>query len=137
MKVSIHPAVFFGGALLLCVAWLWLRPMPPLQSLATQNVVRPAAPARAPVALAAAVLARYAGRYELDSSMDVTMTVEDGRIFAQTSGSPLLELFAESATEFYVKDSSVGLTFEVDAEGQVEGFVVHLPTGNLTAARVH
>jgi hypothetical protein len=136
MKPSIHPAVFFGGALLLCVAWLWLRPAPPLQSLATPGVVRPAGPPRAPVGVAAAVLARYAGSYELDSTTTVTISVEDRRLFAQASGSPLLELLAASDTEFFLKDSDVELTFEVDAQGNAEGFIVRLPNGDLTAERV-
>jgi hypothetical protein len=136
MKPRIHSAAFFSGSLLLCVVWLWLRPAPPLQSLATPEMTHPAGPPRARVALAAAVLARYAGSYELDSAMSVTMSVEDGRLFAQADGSPLLELFAASATEFFLKDSAVELAFELDAHGSVEGFVVRLPNGNLTAERV-
>ena len=135
MRPSIHPAVFFGGALLLCVVWLWLRPAPPLQSLAPQGLLLPAGPPRAPVGLAAAVLARYAGTYDLNST-SVTVRVEDRRLFAQVSGSPLLELFAASDTEFFLKDGNVEVTFELDEQGAVEGFVVHLPSGDLTAERV-
>lgn len=135
MKLSIHPAVFFGSALLLCIVWLWLRPAPPLQSLAPQGVLRSAGPPRAPVALAAAVLARYAGTYDLDST-PVTISVEGGRLFAQMNGSPLLELFAASEKQFFLKNSDVEVTFEVDDQDDAEGFVVRLPNGDLTAERI-
>ena len=135
MKLSIHPAVFFSSALLLCVVWLWLRPAPPLESLVPQRVVRPAGPPRASVALAAAVLDRYAGTYDLGSTT-VTLSVEGWRLFAQANGSPLLELFAASEKQFFLKNSDVEITFELDDRGDVRGFVLRLPDGDLTAERI-
>lgn len=71
------------------------------------------------------LLAKYAGVYALGPGVDVTMTVEDGRLMTQITGQPKLELFAESETKFFLKVVEAQTEFFVDASGAVTHMVIH------------
>lgn len=71
------------------------------------------------------VLAKYAGTYELGPGVDVTITVDGGRLMTQITGQPKFELFAESETKFFLKVVEAQVEFFVDTSGAVTHIVVH------------
>jgi len=71
------------------------------------------------------VLAKYAGTYELGPGVDVTMTVEGGRLMTQITGQPKFELFAESETRFFLKVVEAQVEFFTDASGAVTHLTIH------------
>jgi len=71
------------------------------------------------------VLAKYAGTYELGPGVEVTMTVEGGRLLTQITGQPKFELFAESENRFFLKVVEAQVEFFTDASGAVTHLVIH------------
>lgn len=68
---------------------------------------------RKEIALPAAA-ARFAGVYEMAPKVTMSVFVEGSRIFAQLSGQPRLEMFAESETAFFLKVVDAQITFSAD-----------------------
>lgn len=80
---------------------------------------------RRAVAVAPAVLERYAGRYRFEQpETEYTITLEDGTLWVLEPGFPEDPIFPESETSFFSKAFDVQLRFVVDAAGQVSGVVV-------------
>jgi len=71
------------------------------------------------------VLAKYAGTYELGPGVEVTMTVEGGRLMTQITGQPKFELFAEAENRFFLKVVEAQVEFFTDASGAVTHLVIH------------
>lgn len=90
---------------------------------------------RKTVAVPETVLRQYVGAYKLDAARTLTITYEAGRLFLQVTGQPKFELFAESATQFFLKTVDAQLTFHKDAAGKVTQVVVH-QGGNHVAKRI-
>jgi hypothetical protein len=80
-----------------------------------QPVPRGYAPAveRTEVEVASEILQTYVGAYELSDELTITVTLENGA------------LFAESETEFFLKVANVQLTFTKDDAGEVDAVVLH------------
>jgi hypothetical protein len=130
--------VFFIGSLLLCAAWLSLRPAPPAPvTSAAAFAARAAAHARErkTIELSADVLSRYVGSYRLDESIEISMQLDAGRLFAVTPNTPRYELKPTSEKEFYVADLDADVVFASDGSGRVLSFTASLPTGTITAKR--
>lgn len=64
------------------------------------------------IALAPAVLDRYAGSYRFSPNDVVVVTREGDHLFVPAPGSGKLELFAESEHDFFLKALDVQITFE-------------------------
>lgn len=71
----------------------------------------PLAKSRPQVAVAAEVLEKYVGTYELVPSFRITVTRDGGRLFAQATGQPKFEIFPESETKFFYKVVPAQITF--------------------------
>jgi len=71
-----------------------------------------------------AKLAAYAGRYLVNPDRVLTVTAEGGRLFAEPTQSPKVELFAVSETAFVRQDANVRYTFAPDAEGKTAKLTV-------------
>ena len=87
--------------------------------------VRHPAPARPAVDVAADVLERYAGRYELTPQFVIEVTREGGILYAQATGQPRFRLFAASPTRFFLRVVEAEVEFTTDAAGNVTGLVLH------------
>ena len=59
----------------------------------------------------AAVLEPYVGEYELTPAFKITVTREAARLFAQATGQPRFEIFAQSESEFFLKVVDARITF--------------------------
>lgn len=84
----------------------------------------PAPAARAAIALPAAALDRLVGEYPLAPTFVLAVRREGARLFAQATGQPALELFADSPTTFFLRAVDARVEFQTDAAGAVTGLVL-------------
>ena len=80
---------------------------------------------RTEVRVSQAVLDAYAGRYELAPDFIITISREGEQLFAQATGQPRFELFAESETKFFAKVTEIQVTFVRAASGDVTELILH------------
>jgi CubicO group peptidase (beta-lactamase class C family) len=93
---------------------------------------------RAVVPVDPAVLARYAGVYEVAGLAKMTLTVKDGRLFAAVpvlTPDPL-ELMAQSQTRFFVQANGLDAEFVTDANGAPTKINIGGPFGRYEAKRM-
>jgi len=67
----------------------------------------------------------YVGEYELAPQFIVAITTEAGRIFAQATGQPRVEIFPESEVDYFLTVTDAQITFVKDADGRVSQLVLH------------
>jgi D-alanyl-D-alanine-carboxypeptidase/D-alanyl-D-alanine-endopeptidase len=81
------------------------------------------------------VLTKLVGEYPFTPAFVLTITEEDGKLYAQATGQPRFQLFAKSETEFFLKVVEASVTFEKDDSGTVTGLVFHQGGANQKAMR--
>lgn len=72
------------------------------------------------------ILADYAGTYELDKGVDLTITVENGQLMGQATGQGKTPIYAETETKFFLLAAPTSLDFVKDDHGKVTSVVLHL-----------
>ena len=77
------------------------------------------------ITLAPEVLKQYIGKYELQPGFILEVTVSDTQIFAQATGQPQFEIFAESEDNFFLKVVPAKLVFSKDDNGMVNMATLH------------
>lgn len=90
---------------------------------------------RKEVAVDAKLLDAYAGNYELAPSFVLTITREGDKLFAQATGQPKIEIFAENDKTFFYKVVDARITFQTDDQGRATGLILH-QNGDHSAKRV-
>jgi len=109
------------------------RPIPPLQPA-------PARTAAPEVAVPAATLAGYVGRYRLTPQATIAITRQGGRLFGQMVnsgvGGPLIELFATSPTHFFAKAVNAQVDLAPGPDGRATGLHLVLNGAAMTAERM-
>jgi hypothetical protein len=80
---------------------------------------------RKEIAVDPALLETYVGVYQLAPTFSLTITREGASLFGQGTGQPKIEMFAESPTEFFLKDVDAQITFEKDPAGKVTRLILH------------
>jgi hypothetical protein len=88
------------------------------------------------IAVDAAVLDRYAGRYQLAPAVTLTLTREGAQFFGQLTGQPRFELFGSAEREFFVKVVDAQLTMELDPQGRAVAATLHQGGRDLRAPRI-
>lgn len=88
------------------------------------------------LALPPAVLAQYAGRYELAPGHDFTAAVDGGQITLQLTGQAALPVYASAKDKFFYEVVDAKIDFERDANGAVIALVLHQNGRDLRAPRV-
>jgi D-alanyl-D-alanine-carboxypeptidase/D-alanyl-D-alanine-endopeptidase len=71
------------------------------------------------------VLAGYVGRYQLAPQVVITVTLEDGRLYAQLTGQGRYEVFPEAPAKVFWKVVDAQLDFVVGADGEATSAVLH------------
>jgi beta-lactamase regulating signal transducer with metallopeptidase domain len=71
------------------------------------------------------VLAAYAGTYRFAPGLAMTVTVEDGKLFAQITNQAKVELFASSPTDFFWKHVDAQASFAAPSGAQAPYVVLH------------
>ena len=92
-------------------------------------------PERTEVDLDATILESYVGDYALAPDFVLTITVDEGAIWAQATGQQKLQIFPESETEFFLKVVDAQISFELDDTGVVTGLVLHQGGADMPAPR--
>ena len=64
------------------------------------------------------------GSTSLRPNRILTITAEEGKLMAQPTGQPKLELFPESETQFFPVTPAVEITFVKDEKGQVTHLIL-------------
>jgi serine-type D-Ala-D-Ala carboxypeptidase/endopeptidase len=82
------------------------------------------------------VLKRYVAQYELASNFVLSITQANGHLYAKATGQPQCEIFAETETSFFYKIVDAQIDFETDADGTVQGLVLHQSGRNVVAKRL-
>jgi hypothetical protein len=143
MIPKFHPAVFLGAVILLCTAWLWARPPVSAVPIIARGTPRPALVEPASIELDDAILERYAGKYEGRGGFAVALTVKDGKLFAQSTGTVptgTIELRPTTETEFFlmgpVAPIGVDIEFDLARDGTVRGFAANTEYGLIEVKRV-
>jgi CubicO group peptidase (beta-lactamase class C family) len=83
-----------------------------------------------------AIYKNYAGRYQLTPTMIFTITLEGNQIFAQLTGQPKFEIFAESERDFFYKVVDAQITFESDGKEPATALILHQGGQNPRATRI-
>ena len=88
------------------------------------------------IALAPGVLDGYVGRYRLTPQIEIVVTRQEARLFAQLTGQPAVEVYASGPRDFFYKVVNAQLTFEVGADGKATAVVLHQFGQDMPAPRV-
>jgi hypothetical protein len=91
---------------------------------------------RKEIPVAVKILEKYVGKYQLTPQLVLSVTLENGKLLAQVSTQPKLELFAESETVFFFKTVSAQVTFVVSAQGEVTGLVFRQGGSEIPAQKI-
>ncbi|WP_405606104.1 serine hydrolase [Polaribacter sp. Asnod1-A03] len=70
------------------------------------------------------VLKTYEGEYELQPNFIITITSKGNQLFAQATGQPQFELFAESETKFFLKVVKASVEFHKNETGGIESLTL-------------
>ncbi len=70
------------------------------------------------ITLDAKLLDGYVGQYQLAPNFILTITREGDKLFAQATGQPKAQIFAEGDREFFYKVVDAQITFETDSSGR-------------------
>ena len=76
-------------------------------------------PTHTEIKVEASVLEPYIGDYEITPKLILTVTKEQNRLFTQATGQEKLEVFAESATKFFLKVEDAQIEFVKEGSGKV------------------
>lgn len=71
---------------------------------------------RQPITLSDAELSRFTGTYEINPGFAIRIRKENGRLFAQGTGQPEVEIYPETPTLFFLRQLEVQLEFINNAE---------------------
>ena len=82
------------------------------------------------------VLREYVGNYELAPSAIMTITLENGQLFAQLTHQRRVPVFAESESSFFYRDANATISFTRNALGSVTGLLLKQSGGRVTPARM-
>lgn len=91
---------------------------------------------RVKVAVDAAVLARYAGKYELAPGLLFEIVLVDGQLRLRLGDQPQFPLFAESPTKFFLEAVDAQVSFVVDGSGKPSALILHQAGRDQQAARI-
>lgn len=77
------------------------------------------------ITLSPAVLAGYAGSYPLAPEFVLVVSVESGALHVQATGQPKFPVYASAKDEFFYTVVEARISFTRDAEGKIDGLVLH------------
>ena len=88
------------------------------------------------ITVSADILEDYVGEYEYRAGMILTVSLEEGELFAQMTGQPRFGIFARSDTEFFWKVVEASVEFVRDESGAVEKVIHHQGPAVLHAPKI-
>ena len=88
------------------------------------------------IVLSAEVLDRYLGVYRLQPNFHITITREDTQLKAQATGQPMVDLYPQSETKFYLKVVQAQIEFHLGDGGVAESLTLFQGGQEMNASRV-
>lgn len=88
------------------------------------------------IALDPAIYETYVGDYEFAPGIVLSVTTDSQRIFVQLTGQNWVEIFPESATQFFLKVVDAQLTFVVEETDKASRVILHQGGRDQVATRV-
>lgn len=82
------------------------------------------------------ILARYVGKYQLAPGFILEITVKDNALYGQATNQPMLRLWAESETSFFLKEVDAQVEFIRDAQGNTTSLVLHQNGQNIPGPKL-
>ena len=67
----------------------------------------------------------FVGEYELQPEFIITVTADGGKLFIQATGQPVIEVFPESETKYFLKVTEAQISFVRDDSGAVSQLILH------------
>ncbi|TVZ59064.1 CubicO group peptidase (beta-lactamase class C family) [Flavobacteriaceae bacterium MAR_2010_105] len=96
-----------------------------------------AAPAdKIAITLAPEILKQYIGKYEIMPQFIIEITVNENQIFAQATGQPQFEIFAEKEDSFFLKVVPAELIFNKDDKGKVVSATLNQGGQQMTGSKL-
>ncbi|NOT33725.1 MAG: serine hydrolase [Candidatus Eisenbacteria bacterium] len=92
--------------------------------------------ARITVALTPAQIDACVGVYELTPQFKITVAREDTKVYAQATGQPRFEIFAESPTRFYLTAVDAQIEFEPGDDGRMKTMTLRQGGNDTVGKRV-
>ena len=83
-----------------------------------------------------AIFEDLAGEYQLQPGFVITVTSDEDKIYAQATGQPRFEIFAESETEYFLKVVDARVTFVKDENGSYSKLILHQNGRDMPAERI-
>jgi CubicO group peptidase (beta-lactamase class C family) len=80
---------------------------------------------KAVISLDPEILKQFNGKYELATTFHIVVTTRDNQLFAQATGQPEFELFAESETTFFLKVVPASIDFSKNEKGEIISLTLH------------
>jgi hypothetical protein len=78
----------------------------------------------------------YAGKYDYGNNIIITISNENGKLYAQGTNQPKFEIFPISEKEFTVKEINARLTFVREATGKASKLIVDMAGQKKESLRV-
>ena len=91
---------------------------------------------RVAIELSMEVLKQYVGKYEIQPNFILEIIVKGSQIFAQATGQPEFEIFADKEDHFFVKVVPAELSFKRNDAGSVESLILHQGGQNISAKKI-
>lgn len=82
------------------------------------------------------ILKQYIGKYELQPTFIIDVTVEGNSIFAQATGQPKFEIFAETELRFFLKVVPAEIVFNKNKEAKVDGLTLNQRGRQMRAKKI-
>ncbi len=82
------------------------------------------------------ILKQYVGKYELQPNFIISITLEENSLFAQATGQPKFEVFAETERLFFLKVVPAEITFNQNERGKVDSLTLNQGGKQMPAKRI-
>jgi CubicO group peptidase (beta-lactamase class C family) len=92
--------------------------------------------AKKEIAISQEVLNKYKGTYQIVPEFKIVVTVADGKLFAQATGQPKFELFAQKENYFFLKAVEAEVEFVSNNDGKVEKLILYQGGRNTPAMKL-
>tara|TARA_R110000850_G_scaffold30630_1_gene84139 strand:+ start:10809 stop:12455 length:1647 start_codon:yes stop_codon:yes gene_type:complete len=93
------------------------------KSIGVETDIKPAAEREA-ITLAPEILNAYKGTYELQPTFHIKVRADGNRLFAQATGQPEFELFAEAEDTFFLKVVEAKVKFNKNPDGSIKSLTL-------------
>jgi hypothetical protein len=79
-----------------------------------------------PVAIAASVYDRYTGKYDMGNNNLFAVSKDGDRLLLLVPGQPQYQLLPASETEYFMKESTVRVTFKANDAGKTDTMILNI-----------